>query len=66
MVSSRRRDLDVLTMGRIGVDIYPLQYGVGLEDVTSFGKFLGGSSDQCGRRGCQAASFCRSRHGSRR
>lgn len=43
MVSSRRRDLDVLTMGRIGVDIYPLQYGVGLEDVTSFGKFLGGS-----------------------
>lgn len=33
MVSSRRRDLDVLTMGRIGVDIYPLQYGVGLEDV---------------------------------
>ena len=26
MVSSRRRDLDVLTMGRIGVDIYPLQY----------------------------------------
>lgn len=42
MVSSRR-DLDVLTMGRIGVDIYPLQYGVGLEDVTSFGKFLGGS-----------------------
>jgi len=43
MVYSRRRDLDVLTMGRIGVDIYPLQYGVGLEDVTSFGKFLGGS-----------------------
>lgn len=34
---------DVLTIGRIGVDVYPLQYGVGLEDVTSFGKFLGGS-----------------------
>lgn len=33
----------VLTMGRVGVDIYPLQVGVGLEDVTSFGKFLGGS-----------------------
>jgi len=31
-------------MGRIGVDIYPLQIGVGLEDVTSFGKFLGGSA----------------------
>ena len=34
---------DVLTMGRVGIDIYPLQIGVGLEDVTSFGKFLGGS-----------------------
>lgn len=34
---------DLVTIGRIGVDIYPLQYGVGLEDVTSFGKFLGGS-----------------------
>jgi 5-dehydro-2-deoxygluconokinase len=31
-------------MGRVGVDIYPLQVGVGLEDVTSFGKFLGGSA----------------------
>jgi 5-dehydro-2-deoxygluconokinase len=35
---------DVITMGRIGVDIYPLQTGVGLEDVTSFGKYLGGSA----------------------
>ena len=35
--------LDVLTMGRCGVDIYPLQAGVGLEDVETFGKFLGGS-----------------------
>jgi 5-dehydro-2-deoxygluconokinase len=35
--------LDVLTMGRVGIDLYPLQQGVGLEDVTSFGKFLGGS-----------------------
>lgn len=35
--------LDVLTMGRIGVDIYPLQTGVGLQDVRDFGKFLGGS-----------------------
>ena len=30
-------------MGRIGVDIYPLQVGVSLRQVTSFGKFLGGS-----------------------
>ncbi|MEY4321958.1 MAG: hypothetical protein RL167_686 [Actinomycetota bacterium] len=35
---------DVLTIGRIGVDIYPLQIGVGLDEVTSFGKFLGGSA----------------------
>nr|WP_300336589.1 5-dehydro-2-deoxygluconokinase [Actinomyces sp.] len=35
--------LDVLTIGRCGIDIYPLQTGVGLEDVESFGKFLGGS-----------------------
>lgn len=37
-------DLDVLTMGRIGVDIYPMQTGVGLEDVESFGKYLGGTA----------------------
>lgn len=43
MVNQPDQVLDVLTMGRIGVDVYPLQHGVGLEDVTSFGKFLGGS-----------------------
>jgi 5-dehydro-2-deoxygluconokinase len=36
--------MDVVVFGRSGVDIYPLQVGVGLEDVTSFGKFLGGSA----------------------
>lgn len=35
---------DVLTIGRVGVDIYPHQVGVGLEDVQTFGKFLGGSA----------------------
>lgn len=35
---------DVITIGRVGVDIYPLQYGVGLEDVKTFQKFLGGSA----------------------
>lgn len=34
---------DLITMGRIGVDLYPLQTGVSLARVTSFGKFLGGS-----------------------
>lgn len=35
---------DVITMGRIGVDLYPLQAGVALADVSTFGKFLGGSA----------------------
>ena len=38
-----RMPLDVLTMGRVGIDLYPLQSNVGLDKVTSFGKFLGGS-----------------------
>jgi 5-dehydro-2-deoxygluconokinase len=33
--------LEVITMGRVSADIYPEQAGVGLEDVTSFRKFLG-------------------------
>ncbi len=36
--------LDVLTMGRVGVDIYPDEVGVSLADVTRFGKYLGGSA----------------------
>ncbi|MDR6971642.1 5-dehydro-2-deoxygluconokinase [Leifsonia shinshuensis] len=35
---------DLITIGRIGVDLYPLQDGVGLEDVETFGKYLGGSA----------------------
>ena len=35
---------DLVAMGRTGVDIYPLQHGVGLEDVKTFQKFLGGSA----------------------
>lgn len=38
------KPFDVLAIGRCGVDIYPLQIGIGLEDVESFGKFLGGSA----------------------
>jgi len=34
---------DALTIGRCGVDLYPLEIGVHLEDVQKFGKFLGGS-----------------------
>ncbi|HSS67359.1 MAG TPA: 5-dehydro-2-deoxygluconokinase [Nocardioidaceae bacterium] len=35
---------EVLTMGRVGVDVYPEQVGVPLEDVTSFHKYLGGTA----------------------
>jgi 5-dehydro-2-deoxygluconokinase len=35
---------DVITMGRVGVDLYPLQVGVRLPEVETFGKFLGGSA----------------------
>jgi 5-dehydro-2-deoxygluconokinase len=35
---------DALVIGRSGVDVYPLQTGVGLEHVKTFGKFLGGSA----------------------
>lgn len=43
MTAKTNTPFDLISVGRIGVDIYPLQYGVGLEDVSSFGKFLGGS-----------------------
>lgn len=36
--------LDVLAFGRLGVDLYPLQDGVGLEDVETFRKYLGGTA----------------------
>src|SRR5664280_1686268 len=35
---------EVLTMGRVGVDLYPLQESVGLEDVDTFSKSVGGSA----------------------
>ena len=45
--SRKRADdgaFEVLTMGRIGVDLYPQQVGVGLDEVETFGKYLGGSA----------------------
>ena len=35
--------LDVITMGRVGVDMYPEQIGVTLAEVRTFAKSLGGS-----------------------
>ncbi|MGA8113570.1 MAG: 5-dehydro-2-deoxygluconokinase [Actinocatenispora sp.] len=35
---------EVIAVGRLGVDLYPQQVGVGLADVTTFGKYLGGTA----------------------
>ena len=43
-MSATTAPYDLLTIGRTGVDIYPLEHGVGLEDVRTFEKFLGGSA----------------------
>jgi len=34
---------DVLTIGRVGIDLYPLEDGVTLDRVEVFGRYLGGS-----------------------
>ncbi|RMH76882.1 MAG: 5-dehydro-2-deoxygluconokinase [Actinomyces sp.] len=36
-------DIEALTIGRVSVDLYPLQTGVPLARVESFAKFIGGS-----------------------
>lgn len=51
------RVYDVVAIGRTGVDIYPLQHGVGLEKVETFQKFLGGSATN--------VSVAAARHGRR-
>lgn len=60
---SRGAGYDVLTVGRVGVDLYPLQTRVGLEDVETFGKFLGGSATNvavaAARHGHRAAVITR-------
>ncbi|GHC15818.1 bifunctional 5-dehydro-2-deoxygluconokinase/5-dehydro-2-deoxyphosphogluconate aldolase [Aidingimonas halophila] len=38
------RSLDLICLGRVAVDLYSEQLGSRLEDVTSFAKYLGGSS----------------------
>lgn len=47
MSASEPRDdtpFDVLAVGRTGVDLYPLQAGVALDQVDRFGRFLGGTA----------------------
>src|ERR1700745_3697787 len=57
------RDLDVVCLGLFGVDFYAQQSGARLEDVTSFAKYLGGSSANtafgCARLGLRAGLISR-------
>ena len=57
------RTLDVICLGRFAVDFYAQQIGARLEDVTSFAKYLGGSSANtafgCARLGLRAALISR-------
>src|SRR5437868_729509 len=57
------RPLDVICLGRFAVDFYAQQIGARLEDVTSFAKYLGGSSANtafgCARLGLKAALISR-------
>ncbi len=37
-------ELEIITMGRVSVDLYPEQFGVSLAEVKTFAKSLGGSA----------------------
>lgn len=57
------RDFDVLCLGRFAVDFYAQQIGARLEDVSSFAKYLGGSSANtafgCARLGLRTGLISR-------
>jgi 5-dehydro-2-deoxygluconokinase len=57
------RALDLICLGRFAVDFYAQQIGARLEDVTSFAKYLGGSSANiafgCARLGLNAGLISR-------
>lgn len=58
-----KKKLDVICLGRVAVDLYSQQIGSRLEDVSSFAKYLGGSSGNiaCGtaRLGLQSSMLSR-------
>jgi 5-dehydro-2-deoxygluconokinase len=57
------RSRDVICLGRLAVDLYAQQVGARLEDVSSFAKYLGGSSANiafgCARLGLNSAMLAR-------
>jgi 5-dehydro-2-deoxygluconokinase len=62
-VFARDRRHEVVSIGRLAVDLYANQYGCDLEDVSSFAKYLGGSSGNvafgCARLGLRSAMITR-------
>ena len=44
LTSQSDRSYDIACLGRLAVDLYAEQFGAPLEDVSSFAKYLGGSS----------------------
>ena len=63
MSDTRATDLEVLTIGRVSVDLYPQQSGVPLSKVQTFYKSIGGSPTNvavaCARLGRRAAVVTR-------
>lgn len=57
------RTRDIVCLGRLAVDLYAQQVGARLEDVSSFAKYLGGSSANiafgCARLGLKSAMLSR-------
>ncbi|CAG4905134.1 bifunctional 5-dehydro-2-deoxygluconokinase/5-dehydro-2-deoxyphosphogluconate aldolase [Paraburkholderia saeva] len=57
------RSRDVICLGRLAVDLYAQQVGARLEDVSTFAKYLGGSSANiafgCARLGLESAMLAR-------
>lgn len=57
------RTRDIICLGRLAVDLYAQQIGARLEDVSSFAKYLGGSSANiafgCARLGLASAMLSR-------
>ncbi|WP_277186526.1 5-dehydro-2-deoxygluconokinase [Caballeronia sp. BR00000012568055] len=57
------RPLDIVCLGRLAVDLYAQQVGARLEDVSTFAKYLGGSSANiafgCARLGLKSSMLAR-------
>ncbi|WP_244815647.1 5-dehydro-2-deoxygluconokinase [Caballeronia sp. Lep1P3] len=57
------RERDIICLGRLAVDLYAQQIGARLEDVSTFAKYLGGSSANiafgCARLGLKSSMLAR-------